>query len=190
MKIHLFLSLIVKNRHSTSLEYKALGKEKHYLYLSPPDCYIKCKIMKKLVLIVALLSFVFSSFLNAQCSEKQSVFVHNPETQASIVAAADDSIEEMVDDMTGEIYFVQQIENPWDGELVYINVVFDVETSSFIDSELYAFNGEEKVDTKGQKPSPSQKDTCIEKQPKGVKSQGQLRIQPRRSSRVKLAENF
>lgn len=190
MKVHLFLSLIVKNRHSTSLEYKALGKEKHYLYLSPPDCYIKCKIMKKLVLIVALLSFVSSSFLNAQCSKKQNVFAQNPETQASIIAAADDSIEEMVDELTGEIYFIQQIENPWDGELVYVNVVFDVQTSSFIDSELYAVNGEEDIDTKGQKPCPSQKDTCIQKQPKGLKNQEQLRIQPRRSSRVKLAQNF
>ena len=146
--------------------------------------------MKKLLFLVVLFSLVTSSFMNAQCTKADNTFVHNPDNQASIVAEADDTIQEMTDELTGEVYFIRKIENPWNGQLSFTTVTFDATTATFVDANLYAINGDDDQLIVTKKPCPTQKDTCVHKQPNRLPSQGKTRPQPRRSSRVKLANNF
>lgn len=148
--------------------------------------------MKKILILALPLFFGVNVFVNAQGTSTKDLFTQNPSIQASIVAAADDSIEERRNHETGEIYFVRQIETPWDGTMNLVLVEFDKHSFTFINIEYYTYNGDDEnnANTKPHKPCSAQQDSCRHyKQLNLLKSQKKVRPQPHRSSRVKLAED-
>lgn len=143
--------------------------------------------MKKVLFLSLFLLIGLSSFLNAQCSASQSPFAQNPSTQASIVASADDSIVELIDDATAQIHYYRRIENPWDGSVVWVELVFDSNSSSFVDTDSFLSLYDNDV---LQEPARMKKDSC-KQEPHATprKTNPKPKRQPRRSSRVKIA-NF
>ena len=131
--------------------------------------------MKKLLFLVVLFSLVASSFMNAQCTKADKIFAQNPDTQASIIAEADDMIQELTDELTGEVYFIREEENPWSGQLSFTTVIFDATTATFVGSNLYAINGDDDQLIISKKPCPTQKDTCVHKQPNILPTQEKMR---------------
>lgn len=148
--------------------------------------------MKKILILVLPLVFGINALINAQGTATGDLFKQNPAIQASIIAATDDSIEERIDPMAGEIYYVRQVENPWNGVMTFILVEFNKNTSSFTDVEYYTLNGDDENDAtaKPQKPCPVQQDSCKHKKQSLLKNKQKARPEPHRSSRVKLADNF
>ena len=148
--------------------------------------------MKKILILVLPLFFGMNALINAQGTSTLDLFKQNPAIQASIVAADDDSIEERIDPANGEVYFVRQLENPWNGAMSYTLVEFDKDASLFIDVEYYTTNGDKETDPtlELQKPCPVNQDSCKQKQQNILKHKQKIRPEPRRSSRVKLADEF
>ena len=147
--------------------------------------------MKKILISVLPLIFGINVFINAQGTSTKDLFAQNPTIQASILAATDANIEERINPKTGEIYFVRQVENPWNGTMTLVLVEFDRHSSTFIDIGDYTYNGNGENDSKTepQKRCPTQQDSCKHKQQNLLNSKQKGRPQPHRSSRVKLAEN-
>lgn len=148
--------------------------------------------MKKILILVLPLFFGINVFVNAQGTSNNNLFKQNPTIQASIIAATDNNIEERINSENGEIFFIRQTKNPWNGTMTFVLVEFDKHSSTFIDVEYYTLNGDDGANLNKylKKPCPTQQDSCIHRQQRLLKGKQKARPQPHRSSRVKLADKF
>ncbi|MEL7221197.1 MAG: hypothetical protein AAGJ93_07760 [Bacteroidota bacterium] len=151
--------------------------------------------MKKLLLLTALIITCLGSSVSAQYAThtalpEDALLSQDPETKAALLAAADDTIEERIDDSTGKNYYVRRYTSPWTGESSYQLVVFDMEKEAFVEREIYALWHQEQSNQGGDEiPEPEVQDSCL--QQNILPEQQPHKAKPRRSSTVKiLAHKF
>ncbi len=153
--------------------------------------------MEKLFVLTVLLLTMCSATLVAQCNSKKALsnpafFQQDPSAKASMIAAADETIEERVDPSTGETYYVRQYSSPWSGEKGYHLLTFDLSSEQFVERQDYAVHGDQE-ENKGSQTAGCQEqgDSTNLQQRKLLPDQAApSNKQPRRSSRVKLAADF
>lgn len=151
--------------------------------------------MKKLLLLTAFVIACLGGSLYAQYATysafpEDALLKQDPETKAALMAATDDDIEERVDDLTGQTYYVRRYTSPWTGESTYQLVIFDMEQEMFVEREIYAlWHKETTSQEKEEMPEPQVQDSCL--QHNIILEQQPNKAKPRRSSTVKiLAHKF
>jgi hypothetical protein len=152
--------------------------------------------MKKLLLLTALVLTCLGTGLYAQYATYTplpdgALLNQDPEAKAALIAAADDTVEERIDDASGQVYYVRRFTSPWSGESTYQLVVFDAQKETFVEREDYALWKQQISPAQGgeELPEPEVQDSC--RQNSLIPEQMPNKAKPRRSSTVKiLAHKF
>lgn len=159
-------------------------------------------IMEKLRIIALLIVFGLTlNYATAQCNSKKDLsspefITQDPSAKAALIAAADDTIEERVDNQTGRKYYVRRYVSPWSGEPGYHFLSFDAQLEEFVPHHVIAFHGGEEDGgnnkTGVQTPACQEQRDSTEMQKRKLLPEDAAPVnrQPRRSSRVKLASIF